>query len=269
MRRVALPVFFVLAFVSSWLTWWPLLTAHLGWRDAAPASLHLFGSLGPAFAAFVVAASLGRDAWRDLTSRLWRWRVGWWPWAFAVLGPVVLLAVGVSVSALLGSGWPSWPELFRVEEYATLGTLAVLAVEIVFYGFGEEVGWRGFALPRLITRFGPLRAAVVLSVPWALWHFPLLLRNETYASMNPAALVGWYVSLLTGSVLMTWLSLRAQGSLLVLAIFHGLLDVAMVNEGVSPWGVQAMGALVTVWGVVAAFALHRAEHVSASTMVKM
>lgn len=255
MRARPLPAFFLLAFALSWLLWSPLLAAHYGWTGAAPPALHLLGSLGPALAALLVTARLGPGARGDLRARLTRWRVGWQPWAFAVGGPLALLAAGLTVHLIVGGAWPGWPALTRVAEYLGLPLAGLILAELVFYGYGEEVGWRGFALPRLEARFGPLWAAVLLALPWALWHLPLLVRNGTYAAMGPALLGGWFLSLLTGSVLMAWLSHLARGSLLVLAVFHGLLDIVMVNEGVSQVALSSMGALVTLWGLAAAWAL--------------
>ncbi|MBZ9713583.1 CPBP family intramembrane glutamic endopeptidase [Deinococcus multiflagellatus] len=256
-RRLLLPLlpFFALAFGFSWAVWWPLLAPG----HPAPAALHLWGSLGPAAAAIITAAALDRPSLRPLGQALGRWRVGWGPWAFAVGAPAALLGLGVALSAGAGQPWPGWAGLLRVAEYPHLGPLALLLAEVVFYGYGEEVGWRGFALPRLLPVFGPVWAPVWLSVPWALWHLPLLLRNETFTAMSLAALLGWYASLLMGALLMTWLWRWAQGSLLVLAAFHGLLDVAMVNETVTPLALNAMGAVVTVWGLLALRALRRPQ----------
>jgi Type II CAAX prenyl endopeptidase Rce1-like len=157
----------------------------------------------------------------------------------------------------VGARGPELRLLFRVAEYPTFGPLSVLAAEVVCYGYGEESGWRGFAQARLEARWGAARAVVVLSVLWALWHLPLLATNETYRAMGPLGLLGWYTSLLTGAALMAWLYRGARESVLVVAVFHGLLDVVMVNVGVSPATVPVMGALVTVWGVVAFVALAR------------
>ncbi|MFB9990415.1 type II CAAX prenyl endopeptidase Rce1 family protein [Deinococcus oregonensis] len=259
MKRFALPIFFIVAFGLSWLMWWPILVTPPELRATIHPAFHLLGSLGPGLSALMVAAWLGRNDLMTLVRGLFRWRVGWWPWAFAILGPVLVLLVGLGVAALLGQPWPPVQALLRVAEYPHLGGVALVLAEVVFYGYGEEVGWRGFALPRLIPRFGPIWASVLLSVPWALWHLPLLLRNETYTSMNPALLAGWFISLLTGAVLMSWLYQQTRGSLLTLAVFHGLLDVVMANEGASQLALAAMGALVTVWGVFAVGALRRTQ----------
>lgn len=264
MKRRPLALFFALAFVFSWAAWLPLVAAHAGLLADAPSELHLLGSLGPAVAALLVSSIAHPPDVRALLSGMMRWRASPFAWAFAVLGPTLLLAAGLGVTAV-NDARPSLGAALHNAEYPALGPLALAAAQIVFYGFGEEVGWRGFAYPKLKARFGPLWGAALLSIPWAAWHLPLLLRNETYAFMNPALLAGWYVSLLTGSVLTAWLYERSGGSLLVLAVFHGLLDIAMVNEATSPLGLTVTGALVTLWGMLATVALARKRSAQRAT----
>jgi uncharacterized protein len=260
-RRRPLVAFFALAYALSWTLWLPRVAATYGWwGDARSASpyWHLAGSLGPAAAALTVArVAEGPAGLGALVGRLGRWRVGLRWWAAAVLGPLAVYAGAALAAAAMGVRGPEPRLLFCVAEYPAFGPILVLVAEVVGYGYGEEVGWRGFAQARLEARWGAAGAVVVLSALWALWHLPLLVTNATYRAMGPLGLVGWYASLLTGAALMAWLYRGARESVLVVAVFHGLLDVVMVNAGVSPAVVPVMGALVTVWGVAAFVALAR------------
>jgi membrane protease YdiL (CAAX protease family) len=248
----------------SWVGWLPLVGARLGWWEGVSPYWHLVGSLGPALAALLVTAASGGTALRSLLAGMTLWATPSRAWMAAVGGPLLLLLTGGAYVGLTGGALPAWAEVSRVPEYPALGFLAILAAEVVFYGFGEEVGWRGFALPRMMRRWGALRASLLLSLPWALWHLPLLLTNETYSSMNPGLLLGWYLSLLTGSVIVTWLYRLSKGSILVLAVFHGLLDVAMVNAAITQEAMTVQGALVTLWGLWAAWRLWREGRVIAA-----
>lgn len=257
-RKYPLPSFFVLAYAVSWLLWLPLAAAQLGWLGPVSPYWHLVGSIGPMTAALIVAAVVfGRSGlerlWRGMTR--WRVRPGWW--GVAVLGPVVAMLLALAIARLMGSPWPAWRALTRVAEYPQLGFVALLLAEVVFYGFGEEVGWRGFALPWLQRRFSALWASVLLSVGWALWHLPLLFVTEGYRQMGPLMLLGLYFSFLTGAILLTWLFNATEGSLLLLALFHGVLDVAMVNEGLNLQAVNLMGMLITLWGLAAVWLVLR------------
>ena len=118
------------------------------------------------------------------------------------------------------------------------------------FGFGEEVGWRGFALPRLQARHGAFVASLLLSLGWALWHLPLFFYRPGYTQMGAAGIAGWFFSLLTGAVLLTWLYNESRGSILVVALFHAAVDVAFTSGISSPSVVQATGGLVTLWGLI-------------------
>ena len=95
--------------------------------------------------------------------------------------------------------------------YPPRNTQQVLALLLI--PLGEELGWRGFALPRLQARFGALRASLVLGVAWALWHFPVFLL----AGITPSTLPWMFPFFTAGSVVFTWLYNRGGLWLAVLA----------------------------------------------------
>jgi uncharacterized protein len=184
-----------------------------------------------------------------LLGRVIRWRVGLWWWVVAVLGTPILFLVAAVVCRLLFGGWPELGEFGRSEEFAFLGLLPYWLANIVFFGFGEEVGWRGFALPRLQT--GPrsaLVAALILSLFWAAWHLPLFSFAMGLGGMGLAAIAGWFFSIVTGSILLAWLYNSTGGSILIVAIFHGALDIT-IGSPAGPELANVMGALVTLWGL--------------------
>lgn len=120
---------------------------------------------------------------------------------------------------------------------------------VLFFGFGEEVGWRGFALPHLQQRLNALVATLVLTIFWALWHTPLFFYRAGYTSMDVYGIVGWVFSLVTGSVLLTWLFNSSNGSVLACAIFHATVDIAFTSDLADKDIVNYTGFLITVWGI--------------------
>ena len=251
-RRHPLVLFFVLAFAFSWVVWAPAVFLARGSSEpqTLAALLHLVGSLGPMVSAFVVTALAGGHAGvRELLGRVFRWRVGVGWWLVAALGTPILFLVAAVACRLLFGGWPDLGEFGRSEEFAFLGLLPYWVANIVFYGFGEEVGWRGFALPRLQTgRRSALVAALILSLFWAAWHIPLFTFVMGFKGMGLAVVPGWFFSILTGSVLLAWLYNSTGGSVLIVAIFHGTLDIT-ISSPAGPELANVMGALVTVWGL--------------------
>jgi membrane protease YdiL (CAAX protease family) len=255
---LSLAIFYALAFAISWGLWAPLVAARLAGSGGPPTWLHLAGSLGPAFAALVTAALIhGRATVTDLLRALSPRRMGRIGWVVGLGGPLLLFATGISATAVETGAGPDLSRALRSVEYPYLGPVALIAAQIVCYGVGEEMGWRGLALPLLMRRMSPMAASALLTLPWALWHLPLFMTNEAYIQMGLGGVLGWLFSLLTGSFLMGWLFLATGRSLLAVALFHGLLDLALVNPVVSQLGMNVAGALVTIGGITVAVNLRR------------
>ena len=175
-RRDPVGVFFLAAYVATWAVWLPRALADRGLIDWGwPAFLGQFWTYGPAMAALAVAAAAeGREGPRRLQRLLERWRIGWRWWALVLLVPFV---VSWSTMALyqVVTGLPApWP-VGRPGELLVFPLL--LLILALTDGIGEEVGWRGFALPRLQRWAKPALASVLLGVVWAVWHLPLFWTN--------------------------------------------------------------------------------------------
>jgi membrane protease YdiL (CAAX protease family) len=139
--------------------------------------------------AAVAAAALtgGRAAVGDLGRRLLRWRVAWLWYVVVLAGPACFsLAVG-GVYVLLGG---SWSAALSPAFTTSLPSLVLfLTILTLTDGLGEEVGWRGFALPRLL-RHQPLVASLILGLLWGLWHLPLI-WTETSTLTGPRSGCSW------------------------------------------------------------------------------
>lgn len=246
----AIWLFIGLANLISWLIWLPLVAASLGWIEAQPSPyLHLLGGVGPLIAAFIVMGVYGgRPGVRGLAQRagLWRVPVRWH--VVAWLGPVALYVIGLF---LVRAVWGEWPDVTRfgqTEEFPELPILVYWAANIVFYGWGEETGWRGFLLPKLQDRMGALKATLLVTPIWIVWHAPLFFFIDGYTGWGIGEITGWTFSMLTGALLMTWLFNSAAGSILVVAVFHGTIDIVMNTP--SPGDMAfVLGMLITFWGL--------------------
>jgi membrane protease YdiL (CAAX protease family) len=251
-RRYPLASFFTLAYAVSWLLWAPLWLPAFGvhWLPALPFQ-HALGALGPITAAFLLCAmEAGSPGVGDLARRmfLWRGRLLWL--LVALAAPYALLALAIAGTSLINGHDITVAGFGESREFPQFSALAFLAYNIVSFGFGEEVGWRGFALPRLQVRHSALIATLLLTVGWALWHVPLFFYRPGYTSMDAIGVVGWLFSLLTGSVLLTWLYNESRGSILVVAIFHATVDVAFTSSIASTSVVNITGVLITLWGII-------------------
>jgi membrane protease YdiL (CAAX protease family) len=197
-EKHSLIAFFVLAYL---LTWWiyPLL-------KFLPL-LGFFGLFGPALAAIIMAAVTGGTAGvKALLSRVVRWRVGF-PWYAIALGLPTLLAL---TTAALGY-------LLGTSEFIEPGALTPVELVLFVLVVGEELGWRGYALPMLLEKRSALTASVILGALWGLWHLPTFLVPGTPQYGLP--LVAFVLLTVEYSILMTWVFLHSHGSVLIATLF--------------------------------------------------
>jgi membrane protease YdiL (CAAX protease family) len=234
--------FFVLTYVLSWVIWIPLALSHfaigpLRIAEGASAAVRLLGVLMPAAAALVLTARIdGRDALGRLLQCLTLWRVGWVWWCAAVVVPTVLLLTAGLAYNLLG-GSP------RVA--VTTAPVAAIAVNVVFLliaTLGEEIGWRGVALPALQERHSPLVASGILGVAWATWHLPFWLLLDTFDRYGPAYLALNFLLVVPMTFYITWFFNQGSGSLLLPVAFHisfNIVNVALlpVTENIGAFAV--------------------------------
>jgi membrane protease YdiL (CAAX protease family) len=253
--------FVALAYGLAWACWLPLLADRQDWVTwTVSPYLHLAGALGPAAAAIIVTSAIaGRAGLRDLARRsvAWRGRLGWL--ALAILAPLGLFAVAALAARIANGIWPDLSRFGAGTEYAALPLIGYWAVNVICYGYGEEIGWRGFLQPALHRRISALRAAAMVSVVWAGWHLPLFGITATYRAMPPAGFLGFYLSLLVASLVLAWLYLRSNGSLLIVAVFHAGYDIATNTPTDTALIPILMGAVITVAGLATIPALARAR----------
>jgi membrane protease YdiL (CAAX protease family) len=245
----ALVVFFVLAYALSWLWVIPLAAAHLVVRRGVGWPTHLPALLGPAIAALVVTAwTMGRPGLRDLGARLARWRVPvrWW---LVAVSPVAFLGLALAAMAVAGQALPSVGDFGWFSGTPAIGLAGVLLV--IFAGaLGEETGWRGYALPQLQRRFSPLASSLILAGLWFGWHLPQFWVIATYRDFAPAGYVGMFVGLACGAVVLTWLYNRSGGSILLVAVWHGLYNVVSATQAATGLLAAVVSTLIMIQGVV-------------------
>jgi uncharacterized protein len=204
----------------------PLLTR----RDILPFELapydslgHIFGVALPAF--IVVAAMHGKEGVQDLARRSFRWRVGVRWYLFALFG--VPIATVLCASLLFGLA--PLNALMEKWELLLMVVLPQLVLLIVFFNLAEEVGWTGFLQARLQERHGPLKASIIVTLPFALFHLPAWMVEFELglAQLHLALLLTgvFGVSQLFGRVIIMWLYNNTNYSVLLVGIFHSSFNV--------------------------------------------
>lgn len=224
-RKYALPFFFLLAYLFTWSHWLPqALTARGSASIQVPGFVTLLAGYGPALAAIILSSlAYGRQGLRELFGRLLRWRVGIQWYVVALFLPVVVTVLAITINKWTGGATPDFSTAeFPFGPASTPLWQKLLILFLVFTlgfdGLGEELGWRGFALPKLLQSRSPLVASLILGTFWAIWHFPYALTEGTFLSEVP--LHWFFINLLAVSILYTWIFLNTGGSLLLTLLFH-------------------------------------------------
>ncbi|HZM27615.1 MAG TPA: type II CAAX endopeptidase family protein [Gemmatimonadales bacterium] len=228
-RRHPLISFYVLTYAVSWLLWAPLVI--FGDRVPGPLAfiLLLLGSLVPSTMGVLFVALLrGRSGVRTLLGRLLHARIGL-RWYLAVVALTMLAPLAVGVSILMGGDTP-------VVDNTVFGVLFLFAF-MIFPGsaLGEELGWRGFVLPRMQARHSALKASLLIGILWGPWHLPLWL---TGSEGHPISLYGpFVVAVVASSVFYTWLYNNTGGSLLIVVLYHAASNLP-ITVLITPLGGQ-------------------------------
>ncbi len=218
LKRHPLLTYFALAYALAWTFWIPLALIHPfsqvldGLGDSMPSLLGIL----------LIALFSGTDGLRELFRRLGRLHVPLIWYAVVLLLLPVLWLIAVGVAGRLG--------LARITHPA-----AGVIVWSGGAGIAEELGWRGFALPRLQARYSALTASILLGVLWGLWHLPWRIAlGLPLTAVGLAQFLGFYPLFLTAwSVLFTWVYNNTKGSLFLMVLFHAFGNMSINTFGAS------------------------------------
>ena len=269
--RIALLVYFLLTFALTWTAW--LVPAAL----VAPGDAGLFRLGGPVFLlgvfapAFVALAITGYQDGRAgvarLLARIGRWQVGVRFYLFAIGYMAATKLIAALIHRIAVGAWPAFGD-------TSLALMLGAILVSTWVQAGEELGWRGYALPRLATYLGLGAASVLLGVVWALWHLPLFFLQSSGSDGQSFPIYLMHVTAL--SVAMAWLYWKAEGSLLLVMLMHAAVNnttgivPAAVPHAVAPMsfeGSLVAWATVSVSSLIAALLLFRMRGAAISRML--
>lgn len=164
--------------------------------------------------------TLGKGETARLFKRYFIWRVGWKWWFVAILLMPALRFAAIPLTAWL-TGVPADYSHPMIRDIVPLGwpLLALLIPWVLFEVFtnGEEMGWRGYILPRLQAKYNALVSSLIVGVIWAVWHLPKFVGTGLNGDLSLFWFTLFTVSL---AVLYTWLYNNTRGSLLLVTLFH-------------------------------------------------
>jgi uncharacterized protein len=255
LARHPLLFYSIIAYAGTWLAWLPFLLSEDGLgllSFSSPLGVLASGGIGtffPALAAFIMTGvTEGREGIRRLLHSIVLWRVGLRWYLFVLLGiPVVLSLGAIVVPGIVASFKPTDP-LPLLTSYLVLFIYPAL---IIGGPLGEEPGWRGFALPRLQRRYGPLVGSLILAPLWAFWHVPIWFALWRAAGMldiyNVIVNVLFFI---VWTIVMTWVFNNTHGSVLMAILLHTSVDA--FPNGIL-WKLFPASNTVTDYGVLVGY----------------
>jgi membrane protease YdiL (CAAX protease family) len=243
-RRFSLLIFYLLTFALSWGLW-----------ILFPGTLTgLLGAWAPSLVAVILTAAwYGRTGLRTLLGRLIIWRVGLLWYLFALLWPPVLSLMVTGISMLFGNTAPDFanPPVMSVypvpPEVRSAGPLVLLPMVFIiqFFGssLGEELGWRGFALPRFQSWWSPLVAGGIVGFIWGIWQ--TVHEWVPGQPLDAGSLIWLVMGMTLNGVLYAWMFNNTRGSLIPALLLHTSqaltgLFLAGVSNSVLSIGLTAL-----------------------------
>jgi len=224
--------YFVTALSLCYLALLPPCLARFGVISGAPDQYMMFAPLavfGPTIAALLATRrESGREGMRTLLRGLKAWNVHPIWFALALTLPGLIYTAGRAVYGLVpGNVGGPWV-------YPPINAQQVAGMILV--PIGEEIGWRGYALPRLQRRYGSFRGSMVLGVLWAMWHIPMFIASGMQSTS------GWLMltSFLPGSLFFTWFYNRTKARLLLAVLLHVGAHLDTPTHGVPETTISLM-----------------------------
>ena len=182
--------------------------------------LAYLSNFGPALGALsVVGIAEGLDGIKALVRSLFQWRVSFVWYLVVLLGPALTMVTAVLLYNVFGgnSSVPNLNDWISILPQHLLVILSLFLFMMVGI-WGEEVGWRGFALPKLQDKYHPLWASLILGAIWAVWHLPaFFVENSQQAQLG---MTYFFLATLGYSILYTWVYNGSKESLLMIWLLH-------------------------------------------------
>jgi hypothetical protein len=235
--RQELAQFFGITFAFSWLIWLAgILIPHFPLQGRG---LEVLGALGPAVAAlYLTWHAEGKEGFKRMVARSFSAEG---KWSFLLWASLMLLGLHAAsrlIYSLLATNLPASELLASPVMFIPV----VIIMFLVGGGLDEEIGWRGYALDRLQSKYSALSASLRLNVVWIVWHLPVFFLPGT----NQSFISFWIFILpvIPLGVMMTWVYNNTNKSIFAAALFHTVGNVA--NELFRVWPTESSPALTGI-----------------------
>ncbi|MFW9866752.1 MAG: type II CAAX prenyl endopeptidase Rce1 family protein [Candidatus Thorarchaeota archaeon] len=239
-KKNPLTSYFIIAWITTWVLVLPLILTRFGLLSVNP-NWHFLGALGPTIAAvMVVYVSEKKAGIKRLKKIVFKWKVGvfWILFSALIMPLLLLLTIGLNFIFI---GNVINLKAYFIDNGVTnpVSIFLWIWVGAISYGLFEEIGWRGYALPKLQEKYNPLIATLILTIGWAFWHFPMF-----FYRLSIQFFFGWLFGLFLGAIVLTFLFNSSGNSAFVPILFH------ITNNIVWLFNIDAVQIYVTIMLII-------------------
>ena len=205
--------FILITYLISWLLWLPLF-----FMEESNILLIVVGGFGPLIAAFIMTLITDNNIKKWL-GKIFNFKIKFKLYVFVLLYPLIFYGL---ISILL---YITGNTFTPAKEISLFSYIMNLIAMLILGGGQEEVGWRGYALPKMIKKYKPLTASFILGLIWIGWHLPLFFIKDSAQAGLPFI---WYIiNTLAFSIILTWLYIKSNYSVIPAMILHAGMNMAV------------------------------------------
>ena len=231
MNRNKIYVFLILTLLWSWTNWFiglNCLSDGINQESIGKFLVFFFvGVYGPTISGIITTLLFdGLKGVFELIKKLFIWKAPLKYYVYIILLPLLFVIIGIALySQFIG-------KIGSFDIMAFLSIPTILLAGLYAGPLGEELGWRGFLLPKLQKSYSNLNSAIIIGFIWFIWHIPLWWAPfGTLVSGEPISLISvftYFIMLICLSIIITWLVINSKGSVLIALLFH-----LSINAGIA------------------------------------
>ncbi|MFX0003521.1 MAG: CPBP family intramembrane glutamic endopeptidase, partial [Candidatus Hermodarchaeota archaeon] len=193
--------------------------------------------------------SAKKEGLKRLKDSVFKWRIGvFWILFPALIMPALLILTILIDLVFTGSIIDLGAYLLNESIMDPIVLILWILVSAISYGIFEEIGWRGYALPKLQEKYNPLISTIILWIGWGIWHTPMF-----FYRFSVEILFGWLYGLFLGTIILTFIYNSSGGSTLATILFHisnnicWLFNIAEIQIGLTIMLTILIIVILIVW----------------------
>lgn len=217
--------YFIITFVFTWIFW---SIAFNSTSSTLNGTLRIVGSFMPSIMAIIFTGYYdGVNGIKKMLDKLIIWKVNPFFYAFIFLYTALSIYLPTLICSIIGINYKIniSNHISNFQLTSPITTIVGFLAVMIFGGpIGEEIGWRGFALPKLQSKLNPIVSSIILGAIWASWHIPMF---YFHVSGYDISFISYLLETIWLTILFTWVYNNTKGSLLMVILYHSFDNFIM------------------------------------------